>query len=333
MGLFTVPEARAELARLRPVLDELVRLRADAAELAASLRPGGRETALGGMPEWKAAQARLDDLMTTVQRTGAELKGFAPLLVDFPAEVDGVDVLLCWLEGDPELCWYHRVDLGFAGRRRLPDRVAVVSEEIAAGLFDGVAEHYDQDAFHGIVAEALVDGLGSTSPDRILDVATGTGVAAFAALRLKPGEVLAIDISPGMIAKAEAKSATQDPGRTITWQVASAVPSPVEDEGADAVLCASSLHFLGTAALRDWLRALRPGGRIGFSLPLASAFRPSAAFAAIVPVDLKLPSTEDDAAELAAEAGFTEVTVKRLDVESGDRVRSVFLVHATKPGN
>lgn len=119
MGLFTVPEARAELARLRPVLAELVRVRADAAELAASLRPEGRETALGGLPEWKAAQARLDDLMTAIQRTGAELKGFAPLLVDFPAELDGVDVLLCWLEGDRELAWYHRTDLGFAGRRPL----------------------------------------------------------------------------------------------------------------------------------------------------------------------------------------------------------------------
>ena len=216
MGLFTVPEARAELARLRPVLDELVRLRADAAELAASLRPGGRETSLGGMPEWKAAQARLDDLMTTVQRTGAELKGFAPLLIDFPAELDGVDVLLCWLEGDSELSWYHRVDLGFAGRRRLPDRVSVVSEEIAAGLFDGIAAHYDEDTFHGLVADALVDGLGRTAPERVLDVATGTGVAAFAALRLEPGEVLAIDISPGMIAQAEAKAATHDPGKRIT---------------------------------------------------------------------------------------------------------------------
>ncbi|WP_410663043.1 DUF2203 family protein [Amycolatopsis sp. lyj-84] len=331
MGLFTVPEARAELARLGPVLDELVRLRADAAELAAALRPGGRETALGGMPEWKAAQARLDDLMTTVQRTGAELKGFAPLLIDFPAELDGVDVLLCWLEGDQELCWYHRADLGFAGRRRLPARVAVVTEETAAGLFDGVAAHYDEDTFHGLVADALVNGLGRTAPERVLDVATGTGAAAFAALRLEPGEVLAIDISPGMIARAETKAATRDPGRLITWQVASAVPSPVEDDGADAVLCASSLHFLGAAALRDWLRALRPGGRVGFSLPLASAFRPSEAFAAIVPADLKLPETEDDAAELASEAGFTEVTVKRLDVESGDRVRSVFVVHATKP--
>lgn len=120
MGLFTVEEARAELARLRPVLDEIVALRADAAELSVSLGPQGTPTSLGGLPELKAAQARLDDLMTTVQQTGADLKGFAPLLVDFPADLDGVPVLLCWLEGDAELRWYHRLDLGFAGRRRLP---------------------------------------------------------------------------------------------------------------------------------------------------------------------------------------------------------------------
>jgi hypothetical protein len=120
MGLFTVAEARAELTTLRPVLDEIVVVRAEAAEVAASLAPGGRPTALGGLPELKAAQARLDELMTRVQETGAELKGFAPLLVDFPAELDGVPVLLCWLEGDAELAWYHRTDLGFAGRRRLP---------------------------------------------------------------------------------------------------------------------------------------------------------------------------------------------------------------------
>ena len=119
MGLFTVLEARAELVRLRPVLDELVTVRADAAELAASLHPCGTPTELGGLPELKGAQARLDELMTTVQQTGAELKGFAPLLVDFPADLDGVPVLLCWLEGDTELAWYHRLDLGFAGRRPL----------------------------------------------------------------------------------------------------------------------------------------------------------------------------------------------------------------------
>jgi hypothetical protein len=108
MALFTVDEAVAALAGLLPVLDEVV------------VTSGGRETSLGGLPELKAANARLDELLTQVQETGAELKGLAPLLVDFPSELDGVDVLLCWLEGDRELRWYHRTDLGFAGRRLLP---------------------------------------------------------------------------------------------------------------------------------------------------------------------------------------------------------------------
>lgn len=120
MGLFTVAEARAELARLLPALHEIVAVRADAAELAAWLTAGTSSGPLGGLPEYKAAQARLDELMTEVQQTGAELKGFAPLLVDFPADLDGTPVLLCWLEGEQGLGWYHRADLGFAGRRRLP---------------------------------------------------------------------------------------------------------------------------------------------------------------------------------------------------------------------
>jgi hypothetical protein len=120
MGLFTLARARLELTALRPVLDEIVVVRADVVELSAALTDGGETTALGGLPEWKAAEARLNELMTEVQETGAELKGIAPLLVDWPADLDGVPVLLCWLEGETELTWYHRVDLGFAGRRRLP---------------------------------------------------------------------------------------------------------------------------------------------------------------------------------------------------------------------
>ena len=121
MGLFTLSEARTELARLLPVLDEIIVLRADMVELSAALTPGGAPTDLGGLPERKAAEARLNELMTTVQETGAELKGVAPLLVDFPGELDGVDVLFCWLEGDTGIGWYHRADLGFAGRRPLTD--------------------------------------------------------------------------------------------------------------------------------------------------------------------------------------------------------------------
>lgn len=122
MGLFTLAEARAELAGLRPTLDELVHVRADATELAATVH-NGEPSPLGGLPELKGMQARLDELMTAIQDTGAELMGFAPLLVDFPAALDGVDVRLCWLEGDSELRYYHRSDLGFAARRPIDPNV------------------------------------------------------------------------------------------------------------------------------------------------------------------------------------------------------------------
>lgn len=118
MGLFTLEEAREVLSGLRPVLDEIVRLRADAAELGASARSGVR-TPLGGLAEQKALQARLDEVMTAVQQTGVVLESLAPLLLDFPADLEGVPVLLCWLEGEPGLDWYHRADLGVAGRRPL----------------------------------------------------------------------------------------------------------------------------------------------------------------------------------------------------------------------
>jgi hypothetical protein len=119
MQVFSVDEARALLAELRPVLDEIVTVRADAAELNLALAREAGGSPLGGLPELKAAQARLDDLLTAVQRAGVELKGFAPLLLDFPGWMDGGPVLLCWLEGDADLAWYHRAELGFAGRRPL----------------------------------------------------------------------------------------------------------------------------------------------------------------------------------------------------------------------
>ncbi|WP_053205875.1 DUF2203 domain-containing protein [Jiangella muralis] len=117
--VYTAAEARAVLDRLRPTLAGLIAVRADLAELGAAVQ-GGAPTPLGGLPELKAAQARLDELLSAVVAAGVEVKGIAPLLLDFPSVLDDEPVLLCWLEGDAELAWYHRADLGFAGRRPLP---------------------------------------------------------------------------------------------------------------------------------------------------------------------------------------------------------------------
>lgn len=116
---YSVKGARAVLAELRPVIEQLIELRADTAELGMAVERG-RPSRLGGLPELKAAQARLDELLSSIVAAQVQVKGIAPLLLDFPSELDGEQVLLCWLEGDSELAWYHRADLGFAGRRPLP---------------------------------------------------------------------------------------------------------------------------------------------------------------------------------------------------------------------
>jgi hypothetical protein len=116
--IFTTDEARALMPDVLRQADALVDIRADLAELAQELRAGGRSER-GGVPEVKALEAHLDELVEWFRSRELEVKGLAPLLLDFPAELDGVSVRLCWLEGERELGWYHRSDLGFVGRRRL----------------------------------------------------------------------------------------------------------------------------------------------------------------------------------------------------------------------
>jgi hypothetical protein len=113
---FTLDEARRELALLRSDLAELISLRADLAELQADLAADERSP-LGGIAEAKALEARLYAAIERISASGVHLKGYAPVLLDFPGERDGRSVLWCWLEGDPDIIWYHRADCGFPGRR------------------------------------------------------------------------------------------------------------------------------------------------------------------------------------------------------------------------
>jgi hypothetical protein len=118
-GAFTVAEARALMPDVLERAADLIAVRADLVELQSALAAGARSS-LGGLPEAKGFQARLSELLGWFATQGLDVKGFAPLLLDFPAQLDGEPVLLCWLEGETELGWYHALPHGFAGRRRIP---------------------------------------------------------------------------------------------------------------------------------------------------------------------------------------------------------------------
>lgn len=115
-----MPEARGLLPEVRRRVNSLIEVRADLTELSMDLRRFG-SSPLGALAEMKALQARLDHMLEWFSEQSVEIKGLAPVLVDFPAELGGESVRLCWLEGEIELAWYHRSDLGIAGRRRLRD--------------------------------------------------------------------------------------------------------------------------------------------------------------------------------------------------------------------
>src|SRR5215472_12284537 len=117
---FTLAQARELMPEVLRYGSELVEVRADLVELQTALA-AGRPTPLGGLPEAKACQARLSELLGWFPAQGLDLKGFAPLLLDFPSDMDGEPVLLCWLEGEEQLGWYHKLAYGFAGRRRIPE--------------------------------------------------------------------------------------------------------------------------------------------------------------------------------------------------------------------
>ena len=114
--MFTLEEARRQYAEVRPRIAELIAARADLAELQADLAADGASP-LGGLPEAKALEARLHALLEEFAEHEIQIKGYAPVLLDFPGVRDGRAVVWCWLEGDDDIEWYHRVDCGFPGRR------------------------------------------------------------------------------------------------------------------------------------------------------------------------------------------------------------------------
>ena len=128
--MFTPDEANAELPRVRPLVERLVRLRAELlatragiAELAA--RVGGNG---GGIPPERprslarraaAAEEAIREALSELGAIGVLVKDLDAGIVDFPSLRDGVPVLLCWHLGEDEVGHWHGVEDGFAGRQPL----------------------------------------------------------------------------------------------------------------------------------------------------------------------------------------------------------------------
>lgn len=62
----------------------------------------------------------LEEVLRGIEKTGAVVKGLDPGLVDFPAELSGEEIFMCWRQGEKAIEHYHSTDEGFSGRKQLP---------------------------------------------------------------------------------------------------------------------------------------------------------------------------------------------------------------------
>lgn len=67
---------------------------------------------------------RVKDAMTEIDAIGVQVKDLDIGLLDFPCEVDGQIILLCWKLGEKSITQWHGVSEGFAGRKPIDARIA-----------------------------------------------------------------------------------------------------------------------------------------------------------------------------------------------------------------
>jgi ubiquinone/menaquinone biosynthesis C-methylase UbiE len=134
--------------------------------------------------------------------------------------------------------------------------------------FDARSLDYNPDGFHGRLAERVVALARPQTGEDVLDIATGTGLAALAAARLigDTGRVVGVDLSPGMLAGAR-RTIEAAGVRNVELVHADAETLTLPAASLDVVLCVSSLpYFTDTpAALKTWQGWLRSGGRVAFN--------------------------------------------------------------------
>jgi ubiquinone/menaquinone biosynthesis C-methylase UbiE len=115
---------------------------------------------------------------------------------------------------------------------------------------------------------ALLDLADLRPGERVLDIATGTGVVArLAARRVSPGgTVTGLDLNEAMLE--EARRLPLPLGLTVDWRQGSALALPFSDGTHDVVLCQQGLQFFPDRlkALGEMRRVLTSRGRVAVSV-------------------------------------------------------------------
>jgi hypothetical protein len=133
---FTLDEAQS----LLPVLESLLRAAIDGKKLMEEVEGemqalshriflnGGTHVDVVAVARRKAerakAEQRAKDALAEIDSIGVQVKDLDIGLLDFPCDVEGRIVLLCWKMGEHSITHWHGTEEGFAGRKPIDERIA-----------------------------------------------------------------------------------------------------------------------------------------------------------------------------------------------------------------
>ena len=210
----------------------------------------------------------------------------------------------------------------------MTDSLLNIYKQQIADFYSRRSHNYDESNWHYQIACRLVKYAQINSGQSVLDIATGTGMVALEAAKFvnTQGRVIGVDISEGMLTKAQNKAKALNlknvefilaDAENINFPSNSFVRATHGPEG-DHVLCASALIWMTDiiAALRLWGQFLKPNGIIGIHVFADTAFVGSNILQNIVEkygISLtfsKPTGTMEKCQKLLTDAGFELLEIK-----------------------
>jgi len=141
-------------------------------------------------------------------------------------------------------------------------------KEQVTEMFDTISEEYD--GLNRVISfgidikwrQKVVDLVSSVKPQKVLDVATGTGDLAINLIETGAEEIIGLDISPGMLDIGRKKVSKKSLDQKISMVIGDSEKLPFDDDTFDAITVAFGIrNFMKLEkGLSEILRVLKPNG-------------------------------------------------------------------------
>jgi demethylmenaquinone methyltransferase/2-methoxy-6-polyprenyl-1,4-benzoquinol methylase len=166
----------------------------------------------------------------------------------------------------------------------VPTEIAEDRNRFAQHLFAALPKRYDQLAEvlsmgqNGRWRRAMVDHIVPSSPNRILDVASGTAGVALQLAARSSSDVVGVDLTRNMLARGQENVARAGMGDRISLVAGRAEQLPFPDGAFDALTFTYLLRYVDNpeATLSELARVVKPGGAVAsleFLLPPSRFWR------------------------------------------------------------